>query len=298
MTERMIRTNGVDLCTESFGDPGDPPILLIMGTGASMLWWDEAFCRRLADGGPTARDAGVTRRASRPVRRFVIRYDHRDTGRSTTFPPGSPGYSGAALDTDAVGVLDGYGLPAANLVGFSAGGGIAQLVALGHAERVSSLVLVSTSPAVAGARALPPPTEEYRRFVATAKIDWSDHESVIRYHVDYGRVLAGDRPFDEPAYRDLIRRDIARARDIAAAQNHDLVAGDDGPHRPLSAITAPTLVIHGTADPAFPFPHGQALAAEIPSARLLPLDGGGHAIDRADWDTLIPAIWTHTANAG
>jgi pimeloyl-ACP methyl ester carboxylesterase len=278
MTERMIRAGDVDLCTESFGDPDDPPILLIMGIGASMLWWDERFCRRLADGG-----------------RFVLRYDHRDTGRSTTFPPGKPGYPGAALVTDAVAVLDGYGIAAAHVVGMSAGGGIAQHMALGHADRVASLVLVSTSPAVSGGRALPPPTDAYRRFVATAQVDWSDRESVVRYHVDYWRALGGDRPFDEPACRDLVRRDVARARDIAATQNHDLVAGDEGPNRPLSSISAPTLVIHGTADPVFPFPHGVELAREIPAARLLALSGCGHGIEQADWDTAIPAIWSHTA---
>jgi pimeloyl-ACP methyl ester carboxylesterase len=278
MTERMIPANDVDLCAESFGDPGDPPILLIMGTGASMLWWEEAFCRRLAAGG-----------------RFVLRYDHRDTGRSTTFPVGNPGYTGAALVTDAVAVLDGYGIPAAHVVGFSAGGGIAQHMVLGHRERVRSLVLVSTSPAVSGGGALPPPSAAFRRFVATAEVDWSDPESVVRYHVDYWRVLGGDRPFDEPACRDLVRRDVARARDIAAAQNHDLVAGDDGPNRPLSSISVPTLVIHGTADPVFPFPHGQELAGEIPMARLLALEGGGHGIERVDWDTVISAIWPHTA---
>ena len=278
MTEQLIRANGVDLCAESFGDPGDPPILLIMGTGASMLWWDEAFCRRLAAAG-----------------RFVLRYDHRDTGRSTTFPPGNPGYRGAALVTDAVAVLDGYGIPAAHLVGLSAGGGIAQHLALDHAERVRSLVLVSTSPAMSGGRALPPPTAAFRRFVATAEVDRSNRESVVRYHVDYWRALGGDRPFDEPACRDLVLRDVARARDIAAAQNHDLVAGDEGPHGALSSISVPTLVIHGTADPLFPFPHGLALAEEIPTARLLPLDGAGHGIDRADWNTVLPAIWSHTA---
>ena len=93
MAERMIEANGVALCTEPFGDPADPPILLVMGVGASMLWWDEGFCRMLADGG-----------------RFVIRYDHRDTGRSVTYEPGHPAYNGADLVADAAGVLDAYGL--------------------------------------------------------------------------------------------------------------------------------------------------------------------------------------------
>lgn len=106
MTERMIRTAGVTLCTESFGDGSDPPILLVMGTGASMLWWEEGFCQKLAEGG-----------------RFVVRYDHRDTGRSTTYEPGRPGYTGADLVGDAVAVLDAYGIAAAHLVGVSAGGG-------------------------------------------------------------------------------------------------------------------------------------------------------------------------------
>jgi pimeloyl-ACP methyl ester carboxylesterase len=280
MTERMIKADDVELCTESFGDSGDPPILLIMGIGASMLWWDEAFCRRLAAAG-----------------RFVLRYDHRDTGRSTTFPPGEPGYTGAALVSDAVAVLDGYGIAAAHVVGLSAGGGIAQHMALVHADRVRSLVLISTSPAASGGPALPPPAAKYRRFIETAEVDWNDPESVVRYHVDYWRALGGDRPFDEPACRDLVRRDVERARDIAAVTNHDLVAGDDGPAGTLSSISVSTLVIHGTADPAFPLPHGVALAEGIPAARLLPLDGAGHGIDPVDWDTVVAAIRSHTAPA-
>ena len=141
MAERMIEANGVALCTEPFGDPADPPILLVMGIGGSMLWWDEGFCRMLADGG-----------------RLVIRYDHRDTGRSVTYEPGHPPYNGADLVADAAGVLDAYGLPAAHIVGVSAGGAFAQLLALDFADRVLSLVLISTSPATPGDRGLPPPT--------------------------------------------------------------------------------------------------------------------------------------------
>jgi pimeloyl-ACP methyl ester carboxylesterase len=273
-----IEANGVELCTEAFGDPSDPAVLLIMGIGASMLWWEEGFCRMLAESG-----------------RFVIRYDHRDTGRSVTYEPGRPAYTGDDLVADAAGVLGAYGLPAAHLVGVSAGGAFAQLLALDVPERVLSLVLISTSPATPGDRGLPGPTEEFVRFVATARVNWSDAESVIEYLVEYSRVLAAsERPFDETAARELVRRDVERSRSFASLQNHDLLSNDEQPSKPLSSIAAPTLVIHGTADPMFPPGHGQALAEEIPRAKLLTIEGAGHGVYRADWDVLARAILDHT----
>jgi pimeloyl-ACP methyl ester carboxylesterase len=278
----MIEANGVELCTEPFGNPGDPPILLIMGLGGSMLWWEDGFCSMLAGAG-----------------RFVIRYDHRDTGRSVTYEPGRPGYTSADLVADAAGIFDAYGIRAAHAVGVSAGGALAQLLALDFADRVLSLVLISTSPALPGERRLPPPTDEFGRFVATAQVDRSAVESLIEYLVGYSRVLAGDqRPFDETAARELVRRDLERARNLAAAQNHDAIP-DGGPSRaPLSSIDAPTLVIHGTADPMFPPEHGDALADEIPDARLLTLEGAGHGVERADWEAIVEAIVEHTAGTG
>jgi pimeloyl-ACP methyl ester carboxylesterase len=281
MTERMVEANGVELCTESFGDRADAPLLLIMGSGASMLWWEEGFCRLLADGG-----------------RFVVRYDHRDTGRSVAYEPGRPGYTGADLVADARGVLDAYGIAHAHLVGVSAGGGIAQMLAVGNPDRVSSLVLLSTSPALPGDRKLPPPTADFGRFVSTAAADWSDAASVVDYLVDYSRVLAGGRrPFAEEPMRDLVRRDVERARDFAAVQNHDVLPEGEAVGGSLSSIAVPTLVIHGTADPMFPIEHGEALAAEIPEARLLRLDGAGHGIDRADWEAIAGAILAHTGDS-
>ena len=275
----MIDANGVELCTESFGDPTDPPILLIMGMGGSMLWWEEGFCRMLAESG-----------------RFVIRYDHRDTGRSVTYEPGHPGYTAADLVADAAGVLDAYGIPAAHLVGVSAGGAFAQLLALDYPDRVLSLVLISTSPATPGDRGLPPPAEEFGRFAAAAQVNWSDAESVTEYLVGYSRMLSGgQRRFDEAAARELVRREVTRARDVAAMRNHDVLSDDERSHAPLSSIIAPTLVIHGTADPMFPLGHGQALADEIPGARLLTLPAAGHGVDRADWQPIVNAILEHTS---
>jgi pimeloyl-ACP methyl ester carboxylesterase len=278
MAERMIEANGVELCAEVFGDPADPPILLVMGGGASMLWWEHGFCRMLADGG-----------------RFVVRYDHRDTGRSATYEPGRPGYRGTDLVADGAGVLDAYEISAAHVVGVSAGGALAQLLALDFPERVLSLVLISTSFAVPTDRGLPPPDAEFTRFAEAVEVDWSDSESVIEYMVDHSRVLAGgQRTFDEAALRELARWDVERARDFAAARNHDLLPDDERPDQPLSSISAPTLVIHGTADPMFPLEHGEALAEEIPGARLLRLEGAGHGVDRADWEVVVEAILDHT----
>lgn len=278
MAERMIQVNGVGLCTEPFGDPADRPILLIQGVGASMLWWDQGLCRTLSGAG-----------------RFVIRYDHRDTGRSITYEPGHPGYGGADLVADAAGVLDAYGIPSAHVVGVSAGGAFAQLLALEFPDRVRSLVVISPSAATPGDRDLPGPTDQFRRFVSGATVDWSDRDSVVDYVVGYSRMLAGDqRPFDEAHMRELVRHDLERARDFAARRNHDLLTDGESSSAPLSSITAPTLVIHGTADPMFPVEHGQTLAHEIPDARLLRLDGAGHGIDLADRERIAAAIIDHT----
>jgi pimeloyl-ACP methyl ester carboxylesterase len=281
VAERLIDVDGVELCTESFGDPADPPILLVMGVGASMLWWDDRFCAALAATG-----------------RFVIRYDHRDTGRSISYELGRPGYSDADLVADAARVLDAYGIAAAHVAGVSAGGAFAQLLALDFPERVLSLVLISSSPVLPVDRRLPPPTEEFMRFASGAGPDWSDSGAVIDHLVGYSRLLAGGRrPFGEAAARELVRRDVARSRNFAAVQNHDAIPREERRRPPLAAIAAPTLVIHGGADPMFPPDHGEALADAIPHARLLLLEHAGHGVEREDWPAISSAIVEHTASA-
>ncbi|WP_371483779.1 alpha/beta fold hydrolase [Kitasatospora sp. NBC_00315] len=282
MVERVVETDGVELCTESFGDPSDPPVLLIMGIGASMLWWEDGFCRMLARGG-----------------RFVIRYDHRDTGRSVTYQPGRPGYGGADLVDDAARVLDALGIPAAHVVGVSAGGAFAQLLALDRARRVLSLVLISTTSAVPGDEGLAPPTEEFLRFASAAHVERDDADSAVDERVAYARLLAGGRrPFDESAVRGLARRDVERAHDFTAARNHGSLPEGGRPGAPLSSIAVPTLVIHGSADPMFPLRHGEALAQRIPGAALLVLEDAGHGVERADWEVIVPAVLDHTAAGG
>ncbi|MBL8778443.1 MAG: alpha/beta hydrolase [Acidimicrobiales bacterium] len=281
MAERVVRANGVDLCVEAFGEPQDTAVLLMQGVGASMLWWEEPFCRSLAGRG-----------------RHVIRYDNRDTGRSVTSEPGRPEYTGGDLVADAVGVLDALAVERAQLVGVSAGGAFAQLLALDRPDRVEGLVLITTTAALSLDRELPPPTDEFLRFASGFSVDWEDEASVIEGQVAYARLLAGGvRPFDEAAMRDLVRRDVERATDIAALQNHDQIADDGRERPPLSSIAAPTVVIHGSADPMFPLAHGEALAEEIPGAHLLVLEGAGHGLDRTDWPTVLDAITGQAAGA-
>jgi pimeloyl-ACP methyl ester carboxylesterase len=275
-SERVVSANGVELCVQSFGDPTSPAILLIAGSGGSMLSWEEDFCGRLAAAG-----------------RFVIRYDQRDTGRSISYPPGAPGYSGRDLVEDAVGVLDALGLATAHVVGISMGGAIAQLVALDHPGRIASLTLISTS-AGAGDPDLPPVAERLRAHFASPppEPDWSDRAAVVEYVVEDARAYAGtSRPFDEEAWRELAGRDFDRSADIASSlTNHTLAEGGAGWRRRLGEIAMPALVLHGTEDPLFPFEHGVALANEIPDARLLPLEQTGHELPRDTWDVVVPAI--------
>jgi pimeloyl-ACP methyl ester carboxylesterase len=278
----MVQANGVELCVETFGDRADPALLLIGGTASSMDWWEDDLCLRLAAGA-----------------RFVIRYDLRDTGRSVTNEPGAPPYTGADLVADAVGILDSLGVDSAHLVGVSMGGGLAQWLAVAHPEKVASLTLVSTSPGW-GAD-LPPMSDELRSVFANPppEPDWTDRDAVVEYIVEGWRPYLGSLAPDESRLRDLAGRVYDRTLNIASSmQNHELLeSGEGAPGRArIREIAAPTLVVHGTEDPLFPYPHAEALAREIPDARLLPLEGMGHGFPPPQtWDTFVPVVLGHTA---
>ncbi|WP_229073198.1 alpha/beta fold hydrolase [Actinoplanes sp. DH11] len=375
MTETILPVNGIQLCVETFGEATDDPLLLLAGDASSMDWWDDEFCRRLAAGG-----------------RFVVRYDHRDTGRSTCFPIGSPAYTGLDLRDDALGVLDVLGLPAAHLVGFSLGGGIAQRMAVDHPERVLSLTLISTSAGSGDADPPPPlidrpapvrqqvkattsssgearpsdtargeaerpraasreapasvprdarasvprdaraslprdasasvpreaPTSVAREAPASApdratgsagvdawstgspgvavrtvpELDWSDRRTAVARLITEIRAQGGPFTAAEPHLRRLAERIFDRTADLATGRRNHRTAGYGPPIRErLGSITAPTVVLHGTLDQRFPAEHPKELAATIPGARLVWLDGVGHELPpRAVWDTVLGEI--------
>ncbi len=276
---RMVKANGVEICTQSFGNEKDPAILLIMGATASMLSWEDDFCRQLANGG-----------------RYVIRYDNRDTGRSITYPAGKPEYSLNDLVKDAVGVLDAYRIDRAHIAGASMGGMIAQLLGINHPGRVLSLTLIMSSPHGPEDPDLPPMSEKVlTHFQSGGSVDWSNEAAVIDSRVATMRVLGGsERTFDEQRARRLVRRETKRAINLASMNNHALMTSERWRER-LGKIKARTLVIHGTDDPVLPYGHGKALSKEIPGASLLTLEGGGHELHPDDCETIIRTMLRHTS---
>jgi pimeloyl-ACP methyl ester carboxylesterase len=278
--EKFVASGDLRLWTERSGKHGDPAVLLIMGTSAQGIGWPDELVGVLVAGG-----------------RQVIRFDHRDTGRSTCLDFAAQPYALADMAADAVAVLDGHDIGAAHIAGASLGGAIAQWLAVHLPARVLSLTAIMTGPmghnaGPAWARALagkdpdpgdlPPPAPQVLRHLAErAALPQTTREQQVAAAVETWRVLNGDaQPFDEPAACRFVETSYGRAADFAAAANHDQAGRQMTPDRlaPLSKITAPTLVIHGTADPLRPLPHGQALAAQITQARLEAVPYMGHGL--------------------
>ena len=281
MSEKIRKINGVEICTESFGNPNHPPVLLIMGGMCSMIYWDDEFCQGLAESG-----------------RYVIRFDNRDVGRSITYPPGESHYTVVDMADDAVGVLDSYGVDQAHIVGLSLGGMIAQIIAVRHPQRVLTITLIATT--IFGSddidRGLPPMGEQILAHHAdAATLDWLDEEAVATYLVNGSRLMCGAKHyFDEHRAYKQVKREIKRANYLVSMLNHGLLKGDDAYEGKLKEIHVPVLVIHGTGDTILPLEHGVALANEVPNASLLTVEGMGHEVHLDDWDMLIKAISNHT----
>lgn len=274
----VSNSQGLRLWTERFGAPGDPVILLVMGTSTQAIGWPDELVEVLVNGG-----------------RQVIRFDHRDTGQSDCVDFAAAPYTVGDMARDALAVLDGHGVAAADIAGASLGGRIGQLLAVHYPGRVRTLTAIMTSPmgyragpawarSIAGQPPepgdLPAPSAEFLAHVAAmASAPPATHRERVAAGVETWRILNGGvLPFAADAARRLVEASIARARDFRAATQHDLAARQVTAEQqaPLSGITAPTLVIHGTADPLLPLANGQAVAALIPGARFETVPGMGH----------------------
>lgn len=294
--ERVARNGDVEVVTQAFGDRRDPALLLVMGANAPMTRWPEDFCLRLAALG-----------------RYVIRYDNRDTGHSTSFPAGSPGYDVRDLAADAIAVLNLHRVVKAHVVGMSMGGMVAQHLAMLHPSRVASLVLACTTPdpsAVGAAvgvgedgRALPMPWQKTLDLIGLlACVDWSDRrQAEFAWALEETVLLgSGDTP-DRDATLAEIAVVLDRARDVASHRiNHPIAVATTPRWRDeLWRIRCPTLVFHGCEDAVLPLEHGRALSREIADASMIEVEGMGHVIapGSAYWMIFANALIGHTARA-
>ena len=276
MTEHTVARDDVTLCVETFGRSTDPAILLVHGACASMLWWEEDFCARLAAGG-----------------RYVIRYDQRDTGRSTAWPVGAPDYGFADLADDGLAILDALGIQRAHIVGRSMGGAVALILAVDHPDRVSSVTFTNTTPGTGpDGQPLPEPSADF----TFAEPPSEPGDAAVDYVVAVVRTYEGGSPhFDEGAVRARAIRDVARMRSVGATLTNHFLLTPTGPRGGgFADITVPTLVVHGDRDPVFPLAHGEAIAAVVPGAQLLTLTDVGHGIPPRTWPRVVDTLLRHT----
>lgn len=267
----FVDANGIKLATESFGAPGNPPLILIMGATASMLGWPDAFCAELARLGL-----------------FVVRFDHRDTGASTTVPPGTASYTVEDMAGDVVSIMNAYGFHRASLMGMSLGGYIAQMVTLVHPERIVALVLMSAEPLGWVGPPLPNVSSAVMaHFGRLSDLNWDDEAAVTEFLIRLERLCAAsETPFSETDAKLQISRILRRTRSPASMFNHAGLNVREVWDDRFREISCPVLVIHGTDDQILPVENGAALAEGIPDAVFLRLHGMGHELP----DRIIPEV--------
>jgi pimeloyl-ACP methyl ester carboxylesterase len=265
----LAESNGITICYQEFGDPGDETILLVMGLGMQMLAWDVEFCELLAGRGF-----------------HVVRYDNRDTGLSTklsgrvNIPAGMLGLTGSAvydvddMAADARGLLDHLGVGRAHVVGASMGGMIAQQLAAHHPDRVASLTSIMSTTGKRKPSTMPR-FDALRLLLSKPAASREDYVSSITSLV--GVIGSPDYPADP----DRLREQAARSWDrcyypsgIARQLMAIMASGDRTAD--VRTIQAPTLVIHGLADRLVPARGGRDTAAAIRGSRLELIDGMGH----------------------
>ncbi|GGK22604.1 hydrolase [Pilimelia terevasa] len=280
--ERFVEVDGVRLWVAESGRADGSPLLLVMGANASAVVWPEEFVARLGE------------------QHRVVRYDHRDTGRSTWAFDRRP-YAVADLARDAVAVLDGLGVGRAHVVGMSMGGTLVQLLLIDCPDRLLSATVFATAVLEgAGPHGAPPPFVDIDpRLLALWEHlgDPRDREEEIAFRVRHWQLLNGEEvPFDADEFRRLEERVIAHAGRCDNPAAHAR-AGQGGLARgaALSASTTPTLVVEAPADPINPPPAAARITAAIPGAQQVTIAGMGHAIGSPVLAPLAEAILTHTA---
>lgn len=284
MAECFAPVNGIELCYETLGDPDGRPLLLVMGLGGPLIWWDDDLCGMLADRGF-----------------HVIRYDNRDCGRSTMMNGAarpspmrallgdtrSASYTLDDMAADAAGLLDHLGLSAAHVMGISMGGMIAQTLAIRHPERVLSLTSIMST---TGGRTVGWPKPRALPVLLRRPSRGKDAyvEQAVRL---WGLIGSPDYPFDEARIRARAAATYDRGIDFAGTARQLVAITASGDRtRKLRKVRAPTLVVHGASDPLVHVSGGAATAKAIPGAELMKIRGMGHDLPPALWPKVVDAV--------
>jgi pimeloyl-ACP methyl ester carboxylesterase len=294
MDERFmkIRDGEITLCYETFGDPADPAVLLIMGLGTQMLGWHEDFCEQIAERGF-----------------HVIRYDNRDIGRSTYLkhidPPSllqmitrsksAAGYTLDDMADDGAFLLDGLGIDAAHVVGASMGGMIAQTLVSRHPDRALSLAsIMSTTGHRRHGQPSPRILDVFLRTPPSEPDAFAEHMLAM-----FKRIGSHGFELNESEFKQRAKLALSRGRSSAGVgrQIAAIQAAGDRTDK-LRQIRVPTVVIHGDRDHMVNPSGGRETAKAIPSAELITIEGMGHDLPRGAWDQIIGAIVTNAQRAG
>jgi len=289
--EQLARVGELDLCWQEFGSATDPPLLMIMGLGAQMILWPNELCELIAQRGFR-----------------VIRFDNRDSGRSTKFddapeasiqdalagkiPEGA--YTLSDMAGDAAGLLSELGVEAAHVAGASLGGMIAQTLAIERPERVLSLAsLMSTTGDLEVGRPTP------QGLAGLTMVPPSDRDGYVLALVEARRMIGSPGfPFDEERSARIagIGFDRGYFPKGTVRQTIAILASGDRTER-LREVEVPTVVIHGAEDPLIDVSGGRATAAAIPGSKLVLIDGMGHDFPAGVWDEVASEIVANAARA-
>lgn len=287
LTPKVVQTNNIQFWTESFGNKNNPPILLIMGVGGQGLLWPQKFCEQLAEQGY-----------------FVIRYDHRDTGLSSTIDFNQTPYTMLDLAKDAVAILDGYQISQANIVGSSMGGEIAMLIAAHYPSYVRTLTLLMTTTdmrpvfdtmqGIESNSPLSKPTLAVQQIANKSISDPKLPQDKLALFMEIAQVNAGQQiPIDVDFFHEAGLQHLARTKNHNGVRNHfaAIMASYDLHQAAPPQIKAPTVIIHGDQDPVFGLDHATALNKAIPNSKLIIVPGLGHGItNQIFYEPIIASI--------
>jgi pimeloyl-ACP methyl ester carboxylesterase len=286
-------STGVDICYQTFGDPGDDPLLLVMGLGGPMTWWNPDFCRMLADNGF-----------------YVIRFDNRDVGRSSklqqrvtrrTIVRAFSGlkvrapYTLSDMAADGFALLDHLGIESANVVGISMGGMIVQTMALDNPSRVRSLTSIMST---TGRRSVG--WQDPRLAPMLLAKREKSREAYIETSAKLWKLIGSPLyPDTTETVRERAAETFDRGVNPAGVMRQMLaILAQPDRSRHLRSLRIPTLVIHGLNDRMVHVSGGRATSHAVPGSELLLVPGMGHDLPIPLHETFVNAIRQNATRAG